>query len=73
MNDGILITVQDRLELDMAILDAYVGYYDDLLCEERQDNERIKEIYKTYSPEEYGSDCFEWSSIPQKNSGGQKA
>jgi len=49
--------IQDRLDVVMTILDDYIDLHDDIVDEERKDNERIKETFKTYSPEELGGDC----------------
>ena len=40
----------------MMILDEYITNYNDLMSDEREDDEKVKEAYKTYSPEEHGGD-----------------
>lgn len=48
---------QDRLDIEMTILDDYINNaYNDLMSDEREDDEKVKETYKTYSPEEHGGD-----------------
>jgi hypothetical protein len=47
---------QDHLDIEMMILDEYITNYNDLMSDEREDDEKVKEAYKTYSPEEHGGD-----------------
>jgi hypothetical protein len=47
------------LEIEMQILEEYINLHDDIVDDEREDNEHIKEDVQKYQETEPYGDCLE--------------